>query len=801
MKANRFHKSRPTPGSRRYAQGQSTILLALMLVVLVSFVGLSVDVGHVYAEQRHVQQAANAAALAGMAAWDRDLKNGAVTQNILRALAANGIDYTTGSNFTYTASYVLEDGTTRLLRDLSASASPPDNVERVAVSIRQEVDTYFARVVGRRSLPAIATAYGCLGGYNLGVYPIGLNVEIRREEGLQKYLGPWIGGSDRGTTEIPYNSSTQATWREWHTAADSPSGQAEYVKIPFHNKFDAMNGVHFPWLVWKSGTNHSNDTLNASLSYPGNLASSTFTEAAPPAGSSNGPRNNELEPGDWLDVNPGTRSANETVLQEHVTIGDIMLLPMYHDAKPNGNGKSGNYVVQVVKMGMFKLVDADQTGGDQFMAFEYLGTSGGSVGQCGAHPRTDDATLSGNVVFDQLTRSVDGGSRSSDIVMLLSVSENMLQLMDPGSSSVLRKDDVRSSLEDFAEDLAEDEDIGEDHNLKVVTYGNPSGVGLYTTWDQPWLSGSEAITTNIDSALSDIDKALATVVAGNQRPGARALANAGTYLSSSPGGAGNKKVIIMVVDGVMNVCSTPVGGVCVADGPAPGTTSTQWTSAAAQLTGNWPLWQAQEEADRLHRPTSVGGLGAQIFVIALTRSNEATTGWFDTRGLRDIASGPGYYYDVATASELDQALESIERVIKNGPSADSAHSTIAYCNPTSQLLAAPSVRITLVDDNGHAAKEVTTDAAGNFVFTGVRPGDYTFKLESTIGGPPTIFGRTYSRVFDYNDRSRTGSAANNAIGITIDKGAVVSRKLLLRGALDNHSLTTHVDAGESGCSP
>lgn len=781
----------------RRVSGQSTVLLALMLVVLVAFVGLSVDVGHVYAEQRRVQQAANAAALAGMAAWDKNHTNGTVTADIQRTLTANGIDYSAGSSYIYSALYVLEDGTTRLLRDLAAGDKPPSNVERVAVTIREEVDTYFARVVGRQSLPAIATAYSCLGGYNLGVYPVGLNVEIRPEQGLEKYLGPWNSSTDRGATVIPYNTTTQATWREWHTAATSPSGQPEYVKIPFHNKFDAMSGVHFPWLVWRSGTSHSNDTLNASLSYPGNLQSSTFLEATPPAGSTNGPRPNELEAGDWLDVDPGTRSANEGVLTEHVTMGDIMIMPMYHDALPNGNGASGNYVVQVVKMGMFRLVDANQTGNGKFMAFEYLGTSGGSVGQCGEHPRTDDAIVSGSVRYDQLTSNADSGARSSDIVLLVSVSENMLQFTDAGGGTELRKNDIKNTVGQFAIDLAVDPDIGADHNMKVVSYGNPSGTGLYTTADWPWLTGAYAITTTIKSQL---DSAVAAAASGNQRPGALGLARAETFLGSSPGGGDNKKTIIMIADGVMNVCQAPVSGVCVADGPAPGASSTQWTSAAAQLNGNWPLWQAQEVADRLHRPPSAGGLGAQVFVIALTASSDATSGWFDTRGLRDMASGPGFYYAVSTKADLDAALANIRVVIKQGQAADAAHSSTAYCNPTSQLLAAPSVRVTLVDDSGNAAKEAITDAAGSFVITGVRPGNYTFNIEATTGGSPLIFGRTYSRVFDYDDRSQTGPAANNAIGITVDKGASISRRLLLRGALDNHSLTVHTDAGASGCS-
>ena len=53
------------PHSRHQA-GQSIVILAITLVVLVAMVGLSVDVGIAYAQQRRVQSIANAGALAGM---------------------------------------------------------------------------------------------------------------------------------------------------------------------------------------------------------------------------------------------------------------------------------------------------------------------------------------------------------------------------------------------------------------------------------------------------------------------------------------------------------------------------------------------------------------------------------------------------------------------------------------------------------------------------------------------------------------------------------------------------------------
>ena len=82
MKARLFRSKR---------QGQSIILIALIIVVLVAMVGLSVDVGNTYAQNRNAVRATNAAALAGM---DKLIKNGddsAVSAAIVASFKSNGI--------------------------------------------------------------------------------------------------------------------------------------------------------------------------------------------------------------------------------------------------------------------------------------------------------------------------------------------------------------------------------------------------------------------------------------------------------------------------------------------------------------------------------------------------------------------------------------------------------------------------------------------------------------------------------------------------------------------------------------
>jgi uncharacterized membrane protein len=124
-----------------YKPGQSIVLLALMLVVIIGFVALSVDVGNAYAEQRRVQSAANAGALAGMNAVLEKQPNAKVWENVKRALAGNRIQ-TNRPEYTYNAEYIRADGTKANLGSWNgtgetiASGSPPNDVQRVRVTDR-----------------------------------------------------------------------------------------------------------------------------------------------------------------------------------------------------------------------------------------------------------------------------------------------------------------------------------------------------------------------------------------------------------------------------------------------------------------------------------------------------------------------------------------------------------------------------------------------------------------------------------------------------------------------------------------
>ena len=790
------------------AAGQSIVLIAVLIVVLVAFVGLSVDVAHTYAEQRRVQQAANAAALAGMNAVATKRTNATVQADIQRALAANGIDFNAATQqYRFESSYVLYgDSTLYPISSFNQSATP-NNVERVVVRVEERVDTYFARVIGRRDLPAIADGYGCIGPYNLGVYPVGIPMTLSTQTygsgpNAQRHrkFRSWVHGRNpEGQGEILPNASG-SDWTNWHTYVDSPYRQPEYVMIPIANQNEGLPGIHNAWLTWESGTNSSNATLDAALWFPGSLTTggTTFTEVAnPPNGSANGPTPGEMEINDWTDGDTGARASltagQSNPLGDHVTRRNTMILPMYSESGTYGGG-NGNRAFRIGKMGMFRLVDAHLQGNGKFIVLEYLGESNGSVVQCGApqesrSPTSTARRVVGFLRYDRLDRTIQS-NRTADIVLLPSVSGNMNLSMNSGPGTA-RKDLVAANMRDFAVDVADtsDGDGDPENQMAVVSYGNSGGGGApYGTWSSGW---KDLTITETDTITEAIDAVPGMVRAGNQRPGWTGLDEANRLLNNGARSGVNKHVV-MVVDGVMNVCGY-ASGACGTGQPTAQFNGAfdNWSDPLTQLNGEWPLWQAQ------NRAAAMRAAGVIIHVVALTEPDSRASGFFNTRGLRDISSGPGYYYEVQDEAQLAQAFRDIWSVVNRGPSA-TGHSTQASCNPSSQVQALAGARVTLYNLNGTPARpQVITGADGSFIIDNVNPGTYTLSVSSAQGnGPPVVFGRTYSRTFNNDNRAQEGD-----IPISVSpSGAAIT--LLLRGTEDNH-LPGHTtaDVGEGGCRP
>ncbi len=151
-------------------QGTTLVYLAVILVVLVGFVALAVDGGFLYGQRQKMQNAADAAAMAGAERLCRGMGT-AVTSTATRYATLNGADDVS----------VRVDGW------------------RVRVTARRTVETYFAKMLGisQVTIGAHAEATCSEAASACRVWPLGLNRrdwEGQAEHSCGDLLYIWTGG-------------------------------------------------------------------------------------------------------------------------------------------------------------------------------------------------------------------------------------------------------------------------------------------------------------------------------------------------------------------------------------------------------------------------------------------------------------------------------------------------------------------------------------------------------------------------------------------------------------------------------
>jgi hypothetical protein len=129
--------------SNHFGRGQALILIALAAVALVGMVGLVVDGGRAFLDRRKAQNAADAAALAS--AYARIKGNEDMVSAALGSAAENGYN---------------NDGKTNVVELYSPpkDGSHTGDVEYIQIIITSNLNTYFARVIGRQKITTIVEA-------------------------------------------------------------------------------------------------------------------------------------------------------------------------------------------------------------------------------------------------------------------------------------------------------------------------------------------------------------------------------------------------------------------------------------------------------------------------------------------------------------------------------------------------------------------------------------------------------------------------------------------------------------------
>lgn len=307
----------------RTHEGQSIVMIALLLVILIAFVGLTVDTGKAFARQRALSAGSNASANAGMNSVILNMTDAQVQATIKASLGSNsstryqqisvGQSAGTDKDIVYfSAEYLNSEG--EFVDDVGAQpGSRPlgRGVSHVRVRTYENVGTTFSKIVGKDDLPV--SAAGAAGRSNCvqGVMPITFHENI-----LQGPPAP----------------------------RPMPNPYAELNAIPGYAKFyvGRAGGVpgQFLWLSWTGGQTAAD--LRASLTGAGNL-SSGFNENTPPANDPAAQRqmNNRLEVGDWMTGNTGNVAQVDDVLNWHIANKTQMILPLHNAVA--GNGSNGAY--------------------------------------------------------------------------------------------------------------------------------------------------------------------------------------------------------------------------------------------------------------------------------------------------------------------------------------------------------------------------------------------------------------------------------------------------------------------------
>ncbi len=220
-------------------EGQSVVIFALVIVVLIGVAGLGMDGANAFNQRRNVANAADAASIAGTKQLIAERKAGTNSNASVCSAVSDYISnhkLTQGVSVTWTASYVDSSATASpaFCTDSVATGTIPTspNPRGVQVNITYTFGTMFMSLFGRSTLPATGTAtalYGPLSSYTGGdvvPFAVSQNVvnKIVGKNGVDintGYLGEGNFGSVVFNPSSPNNGNgndcTSSTYKDTQT--------------------------------------------------------------------------------------------------------------------------------------------------------------------------------------------------------------------------------------------------------------------------------------------------------------------------------------------------------------------------------------------------------------------------------------------------------------------------------------------------------------------------------------------------------------------------------------------------------
>jgi hypothetical protein len=773
---------------RRRAAGQSIPLIGLMIVVLVAMVGLSVDVGNTFAEERQIVAASNAASLAAM---DTYINRTGVTTNrsvydaIVSSLDSNGIEIDVDNPTELSLEAVYLDAQGKLIDTGSPVIEPngatvPDNVAYIQVKLLGTVDTYFARVVNRNTLPVNATSHAGLCAPGNGVYPIAINSNT-------------LSGDQFANPGAPQPGEDPVWWR-----VDSGPYAGKTKRRLFVGDGDVSGG--FSWVRWQETTGAggspaaSSTELGFSMAGDGNIASG-FDEVTPwpetglPEPDVYPEKPNELNGGDWVFGSAGNISAGtvSAALDAHIANDTRLIVPIYDVAFDSG----ADAKYRIVKMGLFVL---DGYGVDtrDYVDLIYLGSADQQYTACTASPPPpleETFELWGQVELYPEYQIIPEERKPVQYVVVLDVSGSMNtnfvgqgirngRVTQCANGPPGYPEAISCGQPQYAWNVQSERRIyvAKEAIRRLITLTNMPGNAEYNTQRPPdqmalvwynstqpssWTYGfSDNVTTLRQKVLDANKQGGDPYKSAGGTNGAAGLYRSGLLLEDAPttvNFAGEeweyKRVVIFLTDGVSNHFLNPSKGNLAGGQSSSGTYPRGHycrslggkvvENAQCQTTDVGGTYQGKDRPITQMVTTSQDFLqgneriGAEVYVIALSSIPDT--------GLRyGVASTPRYHYSAETlevygdgTTNVDRIMADINTEVEYGlcqPGSDGewrASVPPDHFQPVSGLTY-PTVGEVFIDDseNGFTASApVIADTAGNLTyrFTDIPRGNYELR--------------------------------------------------------------------------
>lgn len=233
--------SRADSGHER-SGGQVLVILALGIISMLAMVGLVIDGGNAFAQQRMTQNATDAAATAGAVAIARNLVTGTGTDaGVLAAVqTALGANETTLASAHYTNVSGAPIGVTV---GAAPSAAIPAGAAGVAVSGRRTFGTFFARAIGLPTFTATTDATAVAGSLTAvcpadagcGIWPVTFPVTtVTCDQNGDPVLGIDAWPTTGEILEVPLcrNGPGNVGWLDWYPPGGGASELAETILHP-----------------------------------------------------------------------------------------------------------------------------------------------------------------------------------------------------------------------------------------------------------------------------------------------------------------------------------------------------------------------------------------------------------------------------------------------------------------------------------------------------------------------------------------------------------------------------------------